>query len=126
MKNMSDIKMKEEIGGVIISEEVIASIAVNAAKDVTGVAGFANRPSDLKGLFRKGGAAANAVKVTMTDSDLVLDIYVTLINGTRIPTVAEAIQTTVKDAVQNMTNTLVSKINVHIMGIIFPEEFPAQ
>ena len=50
-----------------------------------------------------------------------MDISVNLKYGANIPEVAETLQKAVKDAVQNMTGITVSKVNVHVAGIVFPQ-----
>ena len=51
--------------------------------------------------------------------------YTPIKYGANIPEVAETLQKTVKDAVQNMTGITISKVNVHVAGIVFPQTAPA-
>lgn len=118
---MSEVN-KENIGGLIISEDVIAEIAKNATKDIEGVAGFSARPVDIKGMFKKGGNSSKAVKVLNRDNEMVLDLYICLKSGVKIPVVCENVQRSVKEAVQNMTGQIVSKVNVNVADIAFPSE----
>lgn len=107
-------------GSCIISEDVIAQIAATAAAEVPGVAGMADRPADLRGLMSV--AAPRCVKVTNTDTDTVLDVYVTLRQGTRIQEVATQVQHDVKVAVQAMTGKPVTRVNVHVAGMAAAED----
>lgn len=119
-----EIKKETSIGGLIISEDVIAAIACNAAKDIEGVAGIATRPVDIKAVIKKANftnRSSKSVKVTEEDNDLVISIYINLREGSKIPVVAEAVQSSIKDAVQNMTGRIVSKVNVTIAGIEFTD-----
>lgn len=118
---MSEIN-KENIGGLIISEDVIAEIAKNAAKDVEGVAGFSSRPVDIKGMLKKGGSSSKSIKVVIHDNEMILDLYICLKSGVKIPVVCERVQRNVKETVQNMTGQIVSKVNVNVAGIAFPSE----
>lgn len=113
---------KENIGGLIISEDVIAEIARNATKDIEGVAGFSTRPVDIKGVFKKGKNSSKSIKVISHDNEMVLDLYIFLKSGVKIPTVCENVQRSVKEAVQNMTGRIVSKVNINVAGIAFPTE----
>jgi len=106
-------------GSCIISEEVIASIASSAALEVPGVAGMAQKPADIRGLI--GSPAAKAVRVLNNESETILDVYINIRSGARIPDVAPAVQHEVKVAVQSMTGKPVNKVNVHIAGIVFEE-----
>jgi uncharacterized alkaline shock family protein YloU len=115
--NRNEYKISE--GSCIISEDVIASIASSAAMEVPGVAGMAQRPADLRGFI--GNTAAKAVRVLNNEMETILDIYINVRLGARIPDVAPAVQHNVKVAVQSMTGKPVNKVNVHIMGIVLDE-----
>ena len=118
---MSDIKKTENVGGLIISEEVIASIAQNAALDIEGVAELAPQPVNIGSIFRKG-EASKSIKVRSTDSDIIIDVYIVLKYGMKIPVVSEAVQRNIKEAVQNMTGRVVTNVNVHVMDIALDKE----
>lgn len=113
-----------ENGGIFISNDVIASIAANAAKDIEGVSGFA-----LKTGTRTAGAAdsAKAVKVLSQDNDVKIQIGIRVKNGVNLQTVSMAIQRSIKNAVQSMTGKVVNKVNVAVQGIDFdaPNEVKA-
>lgn len=113
-----------ENGGIFISNDVIASIAANATKDIEGVSGFA-----LKTGTRTAGAAdsAKAVKVLSQDNDVKIQIGIRVKNGVNLQTVSMAIQRSIKNAVQSMTGKVVTKVNVAVQGIDFdaPNEVKA-
>ncbi len=109
------------IGGLVISEEVIASIALNAAKDVEGVAGFAARPPDVHSLMKMGESPLKSVRVWSGDNDIKLQLYIYIKENQKIPTIAAEVQRNVKNAVQSMTGRVVTKVNVSIAGIDFCE-----
>ena len=112
-----------ENGEIIISDEVIASIAVNAVKDVEGFSGFSAKAPGLL----SGAGTGKSVKVTSIDNDVRLHIYIRVKNGTNIQTVSTAVRRSVKNAVQSMTGKVVSKVSVSIQGIDFsaPNELKA-
>ncbi len=103
-------------GRCIISEEVIATIASTAALEVEGVAGLAARVPELRNLM--GSAASKAVSVVNNENETVVDIYLNLKEGVHIPDVGSAVQREIKSAVQSMTGKPVTKINVHVAGIV--------
>lgn len=117
---MDDKGYKPSEGSCIISEDVIATIASTAALEVPGVAGMAPRPVDIRGIM--GTGAAKSVKVVNNENETVLDVYINLRVGTRIPDVAGEVQHQVKVAVQSMTGKPVTKVNVHVAGIVLEEE----
>lgn len=105
-------------GGVIISEEAISSIATNAAKDVNGVVGFSNKPDDVVSTIKKGSLKLmSPVRVFQDGDNLDISIYICIASGKKIQPVAEEVQRVVKEAVQNMTGRLVSKVNVIIASV---------
>ena len=95
-------------------------IANTAAMEVPGVAGMAQRPADIRGIMATG--ATKSVKVINNESETVVDVYVNLKVGARIPDVAGEVQHQVKVAVQSMTGKPVTKVNVHVAGIVLEEE----
>lgn len=115
-----------ESGGIIIANDVIAAIAVNAAKDVEGVSGFATKTA---GRYMPGTTTEElmkAVKVTTLDNEIRIQIYIRVKSGVNIQAVSLGIQRSVKNVVQSMTGKVVSKVNVSIQGIDFDEPEKAQ
>jgi uncharacterized alkaline shock family protein YloU len=114
-----------DVGNLKISEEVISTIAGAATEEIKGVSGLALRQPvterRLLGAVSKK-APGKSIHLEMREGEAVLDIYVNLYLGAKIPDTASQIQTRVKDAVQNMTGITVSKVNVHITGIVIAHE----
>lgn len=102
-------------GNCIISEEVIATIASAAAREVPGVAKMGTRPNNIKGLMSSG--AERAVAVNSRESTIMLDVYIQIKADGKIQEIAPAVQQNVKSAVQAMTGKPVTRVNVHIAGL---------
>lgn len=119
--NQNDISERIETGNLNISEDVIASITNIASKEVEGVAELAIAPASIKGLF-KSKPVKSSVTVNLNDGVAVIDVYLKLKYGAKVQSVAEELQKKVKDSVQNMTGIAVSKVNVHISGIVIEEK----
>ena len=109
------------IGNLKISQEVIATIAGVATREIEGVAGMALAPTNLKKFIAKS-PSAKSVDITMNDDIAVIDVYVNLRYGAKIPDVSKNIQNSVKEAVQTMTGIVVSHVNVFVSGIDFSEK----
>ena len=109
---MSEQTYKATDGSFIISGEVIATIACNAALEVDGVAEMGQRPINIRGVM--ASAAERAVAVVSNANETVLEVYVRPTMDAHIPTMAEAVQTAVKNAVQSMTGSPVTKVNIHV------------
>lgn len=118
---MEEKCINETIGSLKISQEVIATIASAAAKEIEGVAGMATCPATIKKFLLKS-PSAKSISIVLTDDIAVIDVYVNLKYGAKIPVVSENIQKSVKEAVQTMTGIVVSKVNVFVSGIIFEEK----
>ncbi len=123
---MDDMKKQDVVSGLVISEEVIAAIALNAAKDVEGVSGFAARPRDLQALLHIGDDMLKSVRVWVNENEIKLHLYLLLKGGTKIPAVSAQVQRAVKNAVQNMTGRVVTKVDISIVGVDFSEIAQAQ
>ena len=105
-------------GGLVISEEAISTIVTYAAGDVDGVVGFSNRPIDIVSTIKKGSLKVmTPVRITQDGDDVEISVCINIAIGKKIQPVAEEVQKVVKDAVQNMTGKLVSKVNVIIASV---------
>ena len=113
---MSMIGKNPARGSCIISEEVVTGIATAATLEIPGVAGMAlSRATDLRELVT--APVGKSVNFRSDEDETVIDVYVSLYADTRIPEVAAAIQKNVKNTVQSMTGSPVTKVNVHVMDI---------
>lgn len=117
-----EITSSNEKGNLIINEEAISSIAINAAKDVDGVSSFSSKPTDVVSTIKKGSLKVmSPVRITQDGDDMDISIYINLLPNKKIKTVSENVQRNVHEAILNMTGKEVSKVNVIIAGIDFPE-----
>ncbi len=112
-------------GNVVISDDVVAKIASVAATDIEGVADVVSKAMNIKKFFNSS-SAAKAVHVSTSGSGTVIDIYVRLKEGYKISALAERIQKNVKEQVQNMTGTVVTRVNVHVCEIDLKKPAPAE
>lgn len=117
---MDTKEFKSAEGSCIISEDVLASIACTAASEIPGVAAMARNVSDIRGIITTN-AASRSVRVLHTENETVLDVYVTLREGAKIQETGSQVQQAVKAAVQAMTGRPVTRVNVHVEGMV-PEE----
>ena len=113
--------LPEENGSINISEEVIAAIAVGAVREVEGVSGMmtgmGGSVTDLVNNRKNAQKGAKGVKIDMTGTALVLDLYLTVEYGHAIPEVAENAQKAVASAVEAMTGCPVGTVNIHVGGV---------
>lgn len=117
-----EISTKSSMGELVISDEVLSSIAVNAAKDVDGVSSFHSGPVDVVTTIKKGSLKVlSPVRIIPEGEDINISIYINLSPGKKFQEVATQVQNSVKESVQNMTGKLVKKVNVIVAGIDFEE-----
>lgn len=113
--------LPEENGSINISEEVIAAIAVGAVREVEGVSGMMTNlggsVSDLVNNRKNAQKGVRGVKIDMTGTALVLDLYLTVQYGNPIPEVAGNAQKAVSSAVEAMTGCAVEAVNIHVGGV---------
>lgn len=106
--NKGYITRAQENGTVLISEEVLTSIASVAIKEVEGVCGF------YGGFGKKPG---KGLKLTLKESSVDIECNIIALYGHSVVEIAENIQRTVVSAVENMTGLTVDAINVNVCGI---------
>lgn len=89
------------------------------ANEVDGVSGMSSGIADniTSVLGRK--PTSKGVKVELSDKGVVIDFYITVDYGARIPDVAWKIQERVKSSVENMSGMHVNAINIHVQGVSF-------
>ncbi|PWM41004.1 MAG: Asp23/Gls24 family envelope stress response protein [Clostridiales bacterium] len=119
---MENMQAKTQ-GSLRISKDVIATIASCAATEIAGVAGLATYTTNIRNLFTKN-AVNKSIAVELSDEVAEIAVHLNLHFGAKIPAVSEAVQRAVKEAVQNMTGITVSKVNVYIGDITFPQVAP--
>ena len=116
-ENREYLVHQEDMGTIQISEEVVASIAVNAAVEVDGVGGLMNaNVSDIMGGKK---LTAKGVRVEMDGSELMVNLFIVARYGTAVGEVAKKVQQVVYTALEGMTGFKVSAVNVHVGGISF-------
>ena len=108
-----------EQGEIKIHHHVIATIARLAALKVPGVASLS--PSFAQGLARIFGKKADdtGIRVLLLESGVVIDLYVVVNFGVRIPQVAWQIQNEVRQAVEQMSGKNVRAVNVVVQSLQF-------
>lgn len=111
---------KEELGQIEVAPEVIEVIAGIATTEIDGVA--ATRGNFASGVAERLGKKVHSkgVKATiLEDGQIVMDVFCSVKYGYSIPKVAKEIQTSIRQAIFNMTSIDTSEVNVHITAIQF-------
>ena len=110
-------------GNVKISTEVVATIAGIAANEINGVSGMCgNIAGGIAELLGNKKNPSKGVKVEITEESAVIDLYVVVEYGIRIPDLAWELQENVKASVESMTGLSVDKVNIHVDGVSFEKD----
>lgn len=118
---------EEKIGNVKIAVDVVATIAGIATMEVKGVAGMCSSlAGGIAEILGTKKSPTRGVKVDITEEGTVIDVYIVVDYGIRIPELAWEIQENVKRSVESMTGQNVLKVNIHIDGISFAKEKAAE
>ncbi len=111
-------EISTELGTITIAEELLATLAGYAAIECYGLVGMSSRKlkdgiSELLGRdsLRKG------VTIKLEEDQLIVDLYIVVSYGTRIPQVAQNVMEKVKYTLENITGLKVSQVNVNIQGV---------
>jgi uncharacterized alkaline shock family protein YloU len=102
-----------------ISEDVIAVIAAKVILSISGVHELSG--GIISGINNMLGKKlpTQGIKVDMSDGNILLEVYIEVDYGVKIPDIAWEIQDKVKKELESMTGLKVTTINVHIQGINF-------
>ena len=110
-KGIVTLMQNDKMGTVLVTEDVIASIASIAAAEVEGVSAvITNVPKEL--MSRVG-----AQKMKVSDNQVVIYIAITMDYGYNIPATCRNVQSRVKSAIENMTGLTCTDVNIRIMNI---------
>ena len=104
-----------------INTEVLKKMAEIAATEVDGVVGISKKNIDLKGAI-KSKNPFGGVKVENINGSIQISVYIKVEKTANVKEVAEKVQENIKDKIQTMTNTAVTKVNVIIADIEFEKE----
>lgn len=117
VKNDYTIQLDNNLGEIIIADEVIAVITGLAAMEVEGVASMAGDAT--RELISKLGikSLSKGVKVDVLEDVVTVDAALNLKYGYNIKQVSAKVQEKVKIAIENMTGLKVADVNIRVAGI---------
>jgi len=122
---MAEQKKEVVSGETIIGDDVVASIAGMAAREVEGVAGLgksAVRRALAEHLAGAGERARVGVEVEVGKMEAIVDLDLIVVYGFNIPSVITEVRTKVAARLMEIAGLIAKEINVHIVGIEIPEK----
>ena len=113
--------MQDNKTGLGVSISVLEKMAQIAACEIEGVTGLSKRAIDIKGSFRLK-SVLKSVRAENINGAIKITVYICVDKDAKIREVAEAVQKNVKEKIQSMTGTAVTKVDVVIADICFEDE----
>ena len=115
--NIKISKDQENVGSVVIADDVVAMIASLAATEVDGVSAMVGNITNE--LMSKVGMKklTKGVTVSVLDNTVTINLSIMLAYGYNIPTTCRKVQEKVKTAVETMTGLIVADVNIKIAAV---------
>lgn len=111
----------QENGNILISEEVIASIAALAVREVEGVYGLSLTQSlDLANILGKKNLR-KGIRVVIGENGMEISCNLIVRMGSAVMTVAKNVQDAICEQVTSMTGARPSSVNVNVCGVAVPK-----
>ncbi len=102
-----------------VSDNLIATLASNAVLATKGVARL-SQPAAIN--LRERDPGVKGVRLIRKGRSVIIDLYLDVAYGAKIPEVAWQVQENVKTAV-SVTEAEIVKININVQGVSFPEDW---
>lgn len=116
---LNQIASKNNKGKISCNRDILLSIVSLATKEVSGVSCLcANFGNGLKKVFSNN--YTQGVKITESGDSIMVDIYINILFGFSVNDVAYRVQENVKDGLSSMVDIKIDSINVHVLGVDFP------
>lgn len=112
------ITQVQENGNVMISEDVIESIVIEAVSEVEGVHSLSVKPgADIADLIGKNWGKGLKI-IIGDDNELSISCNLIIVYGSSVIEVAKNAQTAIASAVENAAAVKVKEVNVNVCGIV--------
>jgi uncharacterized alkaline shock family protein YloU len=107
-----------ELGRILLSDEVIATMAGVASTECYGIVGMSGSllKDGIAELLRRENLSRGVV-VTMDEDKLEIDLYVVVGYGIRISEIARNVTDKVRYVVESSTGLKVSGVHIHVQGV---------
>ena len=121
--------VKTDLGQIEISKETIESIVSLNLADVKGVVG--SRKTIIKEITdmlmgdtdkNELNISSRTIKVEIKNNTPLINLYIIIKYGVRIPDIAWDIQNRIKESIKNKLGININEIDIHVEGIQFPKK----
>lgn len=125
-KEINDATGSEVITGgeTVIEDEVVATIAGQAIKDIPGVGGLGKSTVRRILAERLGRATGKSrgVDVEVGEQEAIIELALIVVYGYNIPQIVSAVRKEVAARLFEIAGLVAKEINIHVVGINFPKE----
>lgn len=114
--------MEKTDGTIHISEDVIIELA---RKTISGIPGIQTVNSGLASKLGIGKKMGDGIRIVVEDGKvpaILVDAYVSVKYGQRIPDVAWDVQEKIKNTLESFTGYTVKMVNINVQAIHFDDE----
>lgn len=113
------VEIKNDLGRIVMTEDLVASIAGYAAVENYGIVGMnAKKTMDnIIELIRKDNLKRGIKVNSVGPGEVDIDLFVTLEYGVSLPAVAQNARDNVRYRVQEMTGLIVRDVNIFVEDI---------
>lgn len=113
------IELATEYGKIVVTDEVVASLAGMAALECYGLVGMASRRQLKDGFAELLGKdnPGKGVVVRRENGELHLDLYIIVSYGTKISEVSHNIQNKVRYVLNDVIGLHVDGVHIYVQGV---------
>ena len=120
-ENKEYLIQAQENGSIMISEEVVASIAALAVREVEGVYGLSSTANfDFSNIIGKKNLR-KGIRVAFNNDEIAIACNLVVKMGSAVMTVAKNVQEAISDEVASMTGIRPVRVNVNVCGVAVPK-----
>lgn len=124
--NKEYLIQEQETGSILISEEVICTIAAAAVMEVEGVESLnANIGTDLAEILGMK-LLGKGIKLVVEENHVTIACSVVLSYGYDVMEAAKNVQQSITNAVESMTGFHVQRVDVDVSGVTMPKKKKAE
>lgn len=117
-ENKQYITRVQQNGKILISEDVIATIAIQSLSDIEGFAGLNTRPgADIAEIIKKNWG--KGMKITISgDNQVNVECNALVYYGCNVIDTAKEIQKSITSEIESVAGVTVTGVNVNVCGIV--------
>lgn len=116
--NKQYITRLQQHGKIQISEDVVATVALQALTDIEGFAGLNTKPGvDIAELMRKNWGKGIKIGIS-PENEVRVDCNILVRYGCNVVETAQQIQRSVASEIESVAGVKVSAVNVNVCGIV--------